>query len=77
MPWRVVAVTYETTPDGGEIPVVRHELYGPTRERALEVLEAHMRSDRFLRDCVLTRQFEGRVECRTALRVEWILRIPR
>jgi hypothetical protein len=77
MPWRVVAVTFELGDDGREIPVVRHELYGPTKERALEVLGAHIKSDRFLRDCTMRGQFEGRVRCRTSLRLEWIARIPR
>jgi hypothetical protein len=85
MPWRIVAVTYELADDGREIPVVRHELYGDTRERAVEVLEAHCKSDRFLRAClpaikrpgVTWSKFEGRVECRTTVRLERIWRIPR
>ena len=75
--WRVVAVTYEWDEDGSEwLPVVRHELYGPTRKRALEVYAAHLRSDAFLRACVKSDVFAGRVRCRTRVRVERMGRRP-
>lgn len=72
--WRVVAVTYEQ--DGARwIPVVKHEMYGPTQERAIEVYQAHMRSDGFLRACSLTPgggAYQG-TPCRTEAHLE---RIP-
>jgi hypothetical protein len=40
-------------------------MYGDTQERALQVLAAHMKSDRFLRECTNTGQFEGRVTCKS------------
>lgn len=52
--WRVVAMTWELAADGATwIPTVRHEMYGPTQERAIEVYQAHMQSDAFLRGCTM------------------------
>lgn len=66
--WRIVAMTYEW--DGAQwIPVVRHELYGPTYERAIEVYQAHMQSDRFLNACSTGGAF-GDVRCRTETHAE-------
>lgn len=63
-------MTYEW--DGAQwIPVVRHELYGPTYERAVEVYQAHMRSDRFLSACSTSGHF-GDVRCRTETHAEQI-----
>lgn len=68
--WRVVAMTYETS-DGGAswVPVVRHEMYGPTRARALEVFQAHLESDAFLRGCTMHQRYAG-IVCRTETHVE-------
>lgn len=62
--WRIVALTYELAPGSAWVPVVRHEFYGPTPERALEVRAAHMRSDAFLRACE-TGRFGPGVQCYT------------
>ena len=67
-PWRVAVDTYEW--DGAVwVLTVRHELYGGTRERALEVLAAHLRSDAFLRQCMHGGRFDG-VVCRTTVQIE-------
>lgn len=69
--WRIVAVTYELTPEATWIAVVRHEFYGDTPERAWAVYQAHLKSDRFLHDCERG-QFDG-VTCRTQVYPpEWI-----
>lgn len=69
--FRVVALTSEW--DGyGWVPTVRHEMYGETHERALEVFAAHMESDAFLRGCTMRGSYE-RTTCRTESYVE---RIP-
>jgi hypothetical protein len=68
--FRVVALTSEW--DGyAWIPTVRHEMYGATRERALEVFAAHMQSDAFLRGCTTRQSYEG-TTCRTESIVEQI-----
>jgi len=62
--FRVVAITYEKLPDGSSwVPVVRHEFYGPSPERAVGVYHAHLESDAFLRGCQ-TGHYQG-IECRT------------
>jgi hypothetical protein len=68
--FRVVALTSEW--DGyAWIPTVRHEMYGQTQERALEVFRAHMESDAFLRGCSSTGNYQG-TTCRTETIVEQI-----
>lgn len=69
--YRVVALTSEW--DGyGWVPTVRHEMYGETADRALEVFRAHMETDAFLRGCTTTGNFRG-ITCKTESIVE---RIP-
>ena len=68
--WRVVAVSYEL--DGARwVPVVRHEMYGPTQERAIEVYQAHMESDAFLRGCTTSRRYDG-IQCTTETHLEQV-----
>lgn len=61
-------MTYEL--DAGRwVPVVKHEFYGRTREEAIGVMQAHERTDSFLRACVgappgTSSRFDG-ITCRT------------
>lgn len=64
-PWRLVAMTYERNDDGtGETLVVRHEFYGATEQRAVEIYHAHLQSDAFLRGCTYGGHY-GPIVCRT------------
>lgn len=49
--WRMVGLTYELDAAGQWVPVVRHEFYGATKERTLEVRARHLEADAFLRGC--------------------------
>lgn len=62
--FRIVAITYEKTPDGTWVQVVRHEFYGASPQRAEDVYRAHLESDAFLRSCEAGHF--GAIECRTA-----------
>lgn len=68
-PWRLVASTFERTGPDAWILVVRHEFYGGTRERSIEVYEAHLRADAFLRGCTQDHSY-GAIECRTEITIE-------
>jgi hypothetical protein len=50
-------------------PIVMHTFYGDTYHEVEAVYAAHQSSDRFLRDCNEKGCFEGKVPCRTDLRV--------
>jgi hypothetical protein len=74
--WRVVAMTYEADAAGNWIPVLRHEMYGPTQERAIEVYQAHMATDAFLHACSTSGRFQtsrGIITCRTETELQ---RVP-
>lgn len=51
-------------------PIVRHEFSGRTHEEAIGYLRSHMRSDRFLRDCIESEKFD-RVQCRATVNSFW------
>ena len=64
--YRIVALTYELSDAGVWVPVVRHEFYGNTPERALRVWGAHLETDSFLRECTQNERF-GDITCHTVL----------
>ncbi len=61
--WRLVGITYELDAGGQWLPVVRHEFYGPTAERTIEVRDRHLQADAFLRGCESGSY--GPIQCRT------------
>lgn len=51
-------------------PVVRHEFRGKTVHEAQRYLASHMKTDAFLRKCVLSGKF-GEVDCRATISSRW------
>lgn len=60
--WVVEARTFEAK----AYPVVVHQFQGETREEAEGYFLAHLKSDKFLRDCIAKKQFAG-FKCRTTV----------
>lgn len=58
-------LTVETYEEGGEHPVVTHVFHGKTPEQAVAFYRAHLKSDKFLRDCVRGRF--GKMPCRNVM----------
>lgn len=52
--WRIVQHIFEGEESA---PTLTHIFYGETRERALAVYNAHMKTDSFMRACTIERQF--------------------
>jgi hypothetical protein len=65
---RIVALTYEWNGVHWQL-VVKHEFYGPTRESAEAVYQAHLRADAFLRGCTEAHGYSG-IGCRTETYIE-------
>lgn len=61
--WRLVGITYELDRDGDWRPVVRHEFYGSSPARTLEIRARHLEADAFLRGCEAGAY--GAITCRT------------
>lgn len=49
---------------GDDFPVVRHQFYGKTRKEAKGYYEAHMKTDKFMKDCVEKKQWK-KVKCQS------------
>lgn len=58
-------LTVETYEEGGQHPVVTHVFHGESPKQALAFYRAHLRSDKFLRDCA--RGHFGRMPCRNVM----------
>jgi len=65
--WTLVVETFEPS---HRYAIVEHRFRGETQEEADSYYQAHMRSDRFLRECIERGQFDGRVQCRN--KVKWV-----
>ena len=57
----VIVDTFEEEDDDN--PIVTHQFWGNTAEEAEHVYDAHLESDRFLRDCLEKGKYAGRVKC--------------
>jgi hypothetical protein len=63
-PTDIIVQTFE---EGGRTPVVTHIFHGKTYSQALGFYKAHLRADRFLRDC--NDGHFGKMACRNVLRI--------
>lgn len=61
---------YETEV-GTDYPVVEHRFFGSTQQQAIDVYNAHRRTDEFLRGCDDRRKWGG-IECVTTVHFERI-----
>lgn len=65
--WTLVVETFEPS---HRYPIVEHRFRGDTKQEAEGYYNAHMRSDRFLRECIEHGMFDGSVRCRNNMR--WV-----
>lgn len=67
MAWAVIHDTFEKSQ---KLPVVRHIFFGKTQEIARGNFRAHLKSDRFMRECTDKGNFEGRFKCTVKVRMQ-------
>lgn len=53
-------------------PVVRHTMYGKTKQEAWGYVQSHMKSDAFLSQCAQKGTFQGTVTCRVEYSEGWV-----
>ena len=59
----LIVNTYE---EGRDTPVVTHVFHGETKAEAIAFYRAHLKSDKFLRDCESKGSFKG-MRCRNVV----------
>lgn len=62
MLWVLTHDIYEPEGAGTTYPVVRHQMFGRTREEAERYFRSHQKTDVFLRDCIRYGRW-GQVQC--------------
>lgn len=63
--WTLVVETFEPS---HRYAIVEHRFRGDTQQEAEGYYQAHLRSDRFLRECMEYGQFDGSVQCKNRVR---------
>lgn len=69
--WTLIVESYEPS---HRYPIVVHHFSGDTKQEAEGYYQAHLKSDAFLRQCMATGMFQGKVPCPSRVRWERPLR---
>jgi hypothetical protein len=69
MLWKLIVDIYEPAGAGTDYPVVQHTFYGRTQREAQGYFVSHMKTDKFMADCVTQQRWE-RVDCQASMRWE-------
>lgn len=62
-------IVVSITEEGKDYPAVVHIFYGKLPQEAYRYLQAHMKTDQFLRACVIDKKF-GQMSCQSETRTE-------